>query len=93
MRILLQIAILVIAAIAISIPLTVAIDLALYDALADHLGNRSLTIVIECIDKTEMMRTVGFILVSMLWSAAVLGIDRGLNRFWAKKQIVIERCD
>jgi hypothetical protein len=93
MRILLQLSLLTIAAAAFSIPLTIAIDLALYDSLADQLGNRSLTIAIDCIDKTEMTRAIGFILVLMLWSGAVLGIDRGLNHFARKKQIRIERCD
>jgi hypothetical protein len=93
MRVLLQLLLLTIAAVAFSIPLTIAVDLALYHALADQLGNRSLTIAIDCIDKTEMTRTVGFISVLMLWSAAVLGIDRALNRFRRKRQIIIERCD
>ena len=90
MRILLQLSLFAIAATAFSIPLTIVIDLALYDALADQLGNRSLTIAIDCIDKTEIPRTAGFIVVLMCWSGAVLVIDRALTYLGRKKQIIIE---
>ena len=93
MRLLAKISVLVIAAATFSLPLSIAVDLTLYDALADHLGTQSLTAVADYLDRTEMARAFGFFCILMLWSGVVLAIDNVLKGFRRKAQIIVENVD
>jgi|SRR3954452_18556972 hypothetical protein len=86
MQLFCKIVLLAIGAGIVSILLTIAIDLALYYALADHLSGRSMRIAIDCIDKTEMSRTIGFFVLLLLWTVVLLGIDKGVGRLFGLKR-------
>ena len=93
MRFALTLLILVFAAVALSIPWSIAIDVALYYALSQQLGDSSMRIATKCIDETELTRAMSLFAVLMFWSVFVLAMDQLLGRLTRRKQTVIARCD
>lgn len=93
MRTFLTVLILVVVAALLTIPWTIAMDLALYAALASQLGDRNMRIATDAIDKTEPARAVGLIVVLMAWSGIVIAIQAVVNWLTSTKEIVIYRCD
>jgi hypothetical protein len=92
MRTALALLILAFAAVIFSIPWSIAMDLALYQALSQQLGD-SMRVATDCIDKTEITRAIGLIVVLTLWSIFVLAIDKLLARVTRRKEIIMERRD
>jgi len=102
MRIIKRLLVLFIAALLLTISWSIVMDLALYLALADELGDSSMRVAIRCIDKTEPMRAMSLIIVLMLWSAFVLcvdkvfsfiSLDKVLSLIRRKREVVIQRSD
>jgi hypothetical protein len=93
MRFALNLLILAFAAAIFSVPWSIAMDLALYQALSRQLGDSSMRIATKCIDDTELTRAMGLFAVLMFWSVFVLAMDRLLGRLTRRKQTVIARCD
>ena len=93
MRAALTLLILVVIAAILRIPWTIAMDFALYAALASRLGDRSMRIATDAIDKTEFARAIGLVFVLMAWTGIVIATQKVVERIGRKSEIVIDRCD
>ena len=93
MRAALTLLILTVIAAVLCIPWTIAMDLALYAALASQLGDRSMRIATDAIDKTEFARAIGLVFVLMAWTGIVIATQKVVAWISRKNELVISGCD